>query len=134
MFQSITLLGNVGGDAEMRYTPSGTAVANFSLAVTKRGKNKDGEKTDKTTWFRVAIWDKTAENLTQYLLKGQQVLVVGELEDPRIYVDRKSGENRVSLEVTAREIRLVGKRPEGESGGATASTQSEEVSDEDIPF
>ncbi len=134
MYQKIFLLGNIGGDAEMRYTPSGKAVANFSLAISKRGKDASGNKTEVTTWFRVAVWDKTAESLSPYLLKGQQVLVEGELEAPRIYQDRKSGENRVSLEVTAREIRLVGKRPEGESGGATASTQSEEVPDEDIPF
>ena len=134
MYQMITLLGNVGGDAEMRYTPSGTAVTNFSVAVSKRMKGKDGEKADKTTWFRVAVWAQMAESLTPYLLKGQQVLVEGELEEPRIYEDRKSGENKVSLEVTAREIRLVGKRSEGQGGGSETATTSESVSDEDIPF
>lgn len=134
MYHKIILLGNIGGDAEMRYTPSGKAVANFSLAVSKRGgKDADGNRTEKTTWFRVAVWDKMAESLSPYLLKGQQVLVEGELEDPRIYQDRKSGENRVSLEVTSRDIRLVGKRTEG-SGVATESTQAGEMSDEDIPF
>ena len=134
MYQMITLLGNVGGDAEMRYTPSGTAVTNFSLAVSKVNKNKDGEKTEKTTWFRVAVWSKMAESLTPYLLKGQTVLVVGELEDARIYQDRKSGENRVSLEVTAREIKLVGRKSEGQGAGAETATTSETVDDEDIPF
>lgn len=133
MYHKIIMLGNIGGDAEMRYTPSGKAVANFSLAISKRGKDASGSKTEVTTWFRVAVWDKTAENLSQYLLKGQQVLVEGELEAPRIYQDRKSGENRVSLEVTARDIRLVGKRTEG-SGGATENSHIEEVPDEDIPF
>ena len=133
MYHKLILLGNIGGDAELRFTPSGKAVANFSLAVSKRGKDASGNKTDKTTWFRVAVWDKQAEALSPYLLKGQQVLVEGELEDPRIYDDRKSGEKRVSLEVTARDIRLVGKRADGDHGSATASTQ-EEVSDDDIPF
>lgn len=133
MYHKLILLGNIGGDAEMRYTPSGKAVTNFSLAVTKRvGKDADGKRVEKTTWFRVAVWDKQAEALTPYLLKGQQVLVEGELEDPRIYADRKSGENKVSLEVTARDIRLVGSRRD--SGEATESTREPEVSDEDIPF
>ena len=134
MYQMITLLGNVGGDAEMRYTPSGTAVTNFSLAVSKRGgKDADGNRIEKTTWFRVAAWDKMAEPLEPYLKKGQQVLGEGELEDPRFYQDRKSGENRVSLEVNARDIRLVGKRTGG-SGGATGKRHTEEVSEEYVPL
>lgn len=129
MYNQITLLGNVGSDAEQRYTPGGVAVSNFSLAVGKKIKGDD-----KTIWFRVSLWNKLAETLSQYLVKGQQVLVIGELEEPRTYTDR-SGETRVSLEVTAREIRLVGRRGDHDSGGgAKTAAPADEVSDEDIPF
>ncbi len=88
MFQQITLVGNLGRDPEMRYTPSGVPVANFSVATSKRFQGQDGQWQEKTIWFRVTAWRKNAENVSQYLTKGSKVLIVGEIEEPRTYVDR----------------------------------------------
>lgn len=105
MFQQIALLGRIGNDIELRYTPSGKAVANLSLAVS-RTWTQDGQKKEKTIWFRVAVWDAQAENCAKYLGKGSTILVIGELEEPRTYTD-KQGETRVSLEVTARNVKFI---------------------------
>ena len=115
MYQQITLLGRLGNDPEMRYTPAGKAVASFSLAV-NRVYSRDGERQEKTTWFRVTAWERDAELVSQYLTKGQQVLIVGEVEESRAYTDR-DGNQRASLEVTARTIRFIGNRGDGTGGG-----------------
>ena len=139
MYQQITLVGNLGNDPEMRYTPSGVAFTSFSMAVSMRWTGQDGQQQEKTLWFRVTAWRKLAETASQYLTKGRQVLVVGELEEPRSYTD-KSGNIRFSLDVTANEIRFLG-RPEGatySSGSSHPSAgvaeNSPAMSDEDIPF
>ncbi len=111
MYQQLTLIGNLGNDPEMRYTPSGVAVTSFSLAVSRSWTGKDGQRQEKTIWFRVSAWDKLAETASQYLTKGRQVFVVGELEELRTFTD-KNGTMRVSLDVTAGEIRFLG-RPDG---------------------
>lgn len=129
MYQQITLIGNLGNDPEMRYTPSGVAVASFSLAVNKSWTTESGEKQDKTTWFRVTCWRKQAEVVSQYLGKGKQVMVVGEVEDARAFTD-KSGNQRASLEVTATIVRFL-------SGGKTEAAgngQEPAADDENIPF
>ena len=77
MYQQITLVGNLGNDPEMRYTPSGVPVVSFSLAVNKSWTTPDGQRQDRTTWFRVTAWRKTAEIVSQYLTKGRQVLIIG---------------------------------------------------------
>ena len=77
----VILVGNLGRDAELKYTPSGAAVSNFSIATTETWKDKNsGERKEKTEWHRIVLWGKTAENLSQYLLKGKQVFVEGRLE------------------------------------------------------
>jgi single-strand DNA-binding protein len=116
MFQQITLVGNLGRDPEMRYTPSGVPVASFSVATSKRYQSQDGQWQDKTIWFRVTAWRKTAETVSQYLTKGSKVLIVGELEEPRTYVD-KDGNTQVSLEVTAQTIRFLSSRGDTLGGG-----------------
>ena len=138
MYQQLTLVGNLGNDPEMRYTSSGVPVTSFSLAVSKRWVGQDGQQQEKTLWFRVTAWRKLAETASQYLTKGRQVLVVGELEEPRSYTD-KSGNAGFSLDVTANEIRFLG-RAEGSSynSGSTPSAavaeEGKSMSDEDIPF
>ena len=82
MYQQITLIGNLGRDPEMRYTPSGVPVTNFSIAVSRSWTGNDGQRQEKTVWFRVAAWQRQAETCNQYLTKGQRVLVVGEMEEP----------------------------------------------------
>lgn len=138
MYQQITLVGNLGTDPEMRYTTSGVPVASFSLAVNKTWTNQEGQRQDKTTWFRVTTWRKQAEIVSQYLTKGRQVLVIGEVEDARPWTDR-DGNMRASLEVTAQLVKFMGSRndPVGGSDGSFDSAESgagESVSDEEIPF
>jgi len=142
MYQQITLVGNLGSDPEMRYTPSGVPVASFSLAVNKTWTGQDGQKQDKTTWFRVTTWRKTAEIVSQYLNKGSKVLVIGELEDARTWTDR-DGNHRASLEVTAQTVRFLSGRGDNMAAAAesaapgsqsTHHAESPELRDEDIPF
>ncbi len=138
MYQQITLVGNLGNDPEMRYTPSGVPVTTFSLAVSKTWTGQDGQRQEKTTWFRVTVWRKQAEIVSQYLTKGRQVLVVGEIEEARPWTDR-DGNPRASLEVTANVVRFLGSRADAmevPSSGRAASepASSEAGSEEDIPF
>lgn len=141
MYQQITLIGNLGNDPEMRYTPSGVPVASFNLAVNRSWTGQDGQRQDKTTWFRVSVWNKQAETVSQYLSKGRQVLVIGEVEEARPYTDR-DGNMRASLEVKAQSVRFLGQRGDapmagnfgGNSAPAGANAGAAEVQDEDIPF
>lgn len=136
MYQQITLIGNLGNDPEMRYTPSGVAVTTFNVAVNRRWTGQDGQQQEKTTWFRVTAWRKQAELASQYLSKGRQVMVVGEVEDARAFIDR-DGNPRAMLEVTANTIKFIGQRGDGAMAPpapAGAHGESPEVSDEDIPF
>jgi len=104
----IILIGNVGRDPEMRYTPSGSPVTNFSIAVSRQFKGQDGESREETEWFRVDCWNRLAEIANQYVVKGRQVYVEGRLRG-RTYQDR-NGETRISLDVTANELVLLGQR------------------------
>jgi len=143
MYQQITLVGNLGNDPEMRYTPSGIPVASFNMAVNKTWTTQDGQRQDKTTWFRVTAWRRTAETVSQYLSKGRRVLVVGEIEEARPYTDRE-GNPRASLEVTAQIIKFIGGRNDtdestvyaGESRRTVGEQQqtAESFHEEDIPF
>lgn len=102
-FNKITIVGYLGRDAEVRYTPDGTAVADFSVATTEKTK-KDSEV---TTWFKVTIWGKRAESVSQYLEKGKFVYIEGSLQ-AREYQD-KNGTTRTSLEVRANDVVFLGK-------------------------
>ena len=152
MFQQITLVGNLGRDPEMRYTPSGVPVASFSVATSRKFQGADGQWQEKTVWFRVTAWRKTAETVSQYLTKGSKVLIIGELEEPRTWVD-KDGNTQASLDVTAQTIRFLSARGENAGGGGSdfqrepARAQSnggksvgrpepmdDGPTDEDIPF
>ena len=90
MFHKVLLVGNLGRDPEMRYTPSGQAVTNMSVATNRSYTDSSGEKVDETVWFRVSVWGKQAESVHQYLRKGRQVLVEGRMVpdengNPRIW-------------------------------------------------
>lgn len=118
MYQQITIVGNVGRDPELRYTNSGIAVCDFSVAVNRRTKNQAGEPIDETTWFRVTAWRQTAEVVAQYLKKGRQVMVVGTVK-ASAYLD-KAGQPAATLEITANEVKFLGGREGGgmdEGGG-----------------
>ena len=140
MYQKITLVGNLGGDPEMRYMPNGTAVTNFSLASNRRWTNQDGTPGEETTWFRVAVWGKQAENVNQYLSRGRQVMVEGRLTPdpltggPRTF-ERKDGSMGASYEIRALNVTFLGGRDSGDhaytnyDGGRKA-----EVEEDEIPF
>lgn len=124
MFQQLILVGNLGGDAELRYTSDGTPVSNFSLAVNRRWTNPDGSPGEETTWFRVAVWRKQAEAINQYLKKGRQVMVVGRVS-ARAYT-AADGNPRASLDVTATTVQLLGS-PRGEESSPFADGGEEEI-------
>lgn len=130
MYQQLTLIGNLGNDVELRYTPAGVPVASFNLAVNKSWTDDNG-KHDKTTWFRITVWRKLAEIAAQYLVKGKQVLIVGEIEEARAYTDR-DGNSRASLEVTAQTIKFLG----GNNGNGNSSQPAQQSDDDgsSIPF
>ncbi|MGB7925264.1 MAG: single-stranded DNA-binding protein [Pyrinomonadaceae bacterium] len=104
-FNKIIVVGNLGRDPEMRYTPQGTPLCTFSLASNERRRNSAGEQQDVTTWFRVKVWGKQAEAVSRYLSKGRSVYVEGRLhvED---WTDR-DGKPRYTLEVNASDVQFI---------------------------
>jgi len=129
MYQQIILIGNLGNDPEMRYTASGTPVCAFRLAVNKKWTTQEGEKREKTVWFRVTTWKKQAEIVNQYLTKGKQVMVIGEVEEASVFVN-KAGDPAASLEVTAETVKFLGSGQDT-SPRTNAAAQSATA---DIPF
>jgi single-strand DNA-binding protein len=138
MYQKIIIIGNLGGDPEMRYTPSGQAVCNYSVAVNRTWTSNDGSKGEETAWFRVSSWGKRAEIDNQYLRKGQRVLVEGRLSPdketggPRIWT-KQDGTSAASYEITAETVKFLSPRSEDQGGYSAESSQSVSES-EDIPF
>ncbi len=129
-FNKITIVGYLGRDPEIRYTPQGTAVCNVSVATTERRKNVTGEYEDHTTWFRVTFWNRQAELANEYLAKGRQVYIEGRLRQEE-YTDRE-GNRRTSLEVTATEMQFLGRRddfarPASADAGLAQTEEVEEV-------
>ncbi len=133
MYQQITLIGNLGNDPELRYTPSGVPVASFNLAVKKSWTDAEGGKQEKTTWFRVTAWRKLAEIAGQHLVKGKQVLIVGEMEDARAFTD-KEGNSRASLEVTVQTIKFLGTKDANGGGNAPVPASADVGDGENIPW
>jgi single-strand DNA-binding protein len=113
-YNKIILIGNLGRDPELSYTPQGTAVCKFSVATNERRRDKAGEQQDITTWFRVSAWGKQAENVSRYLTKGRKVYVEGRLHVEE-WTDRE-GKPRQSLEVNASEVQFID-GPAGGGGG-----------------
>lgn len=137
MYQQLTLIGHLGADPESRFTPAGVMVASFNIATSRAWTGQDGQRQEKTTWFRVSVWNKAAEPIMQYLHKGSKVLVVGELEEARAFTDR-DGNNRASLEVKAQNVRFLDSKGEGEARqaqpAAAQATHPTPDNKEDIPF
>jgi single-strand DNA-binding protein len=109
-FNKITIVGYLGRDPELRYTPQGTALCKMSIATSERRKNVAGEMEEHTTWFRVTAWGRQAELANEYLAKGRQVYIEGRLRLEE-YTDRE-GQKRFSAEVNATEIQFLGQRTE----------------------
>jgi single-strand DNA-binding protein len=130
MYQKIFLAGNLGQDPELRYTPNGTPVSNFSVATNEKWSDQAGQLQERTIWWRVSVWGKQAETVNQYLSKGSQVFIEGRMDSdsesggPRLWTGN-DGRTRASFEIVARSVKFVGRR------GGTASF--DEPRDEDIP-
>jgi single-strand DNA-binding protein len=111
----IIVIGNLGRDPEMRYTPNGQSVTSFSVASTRRYNTADGERREETEWFRVNAWGRLADTCNQYLTKGQQVYVEGRLSS-RTY-QAQDGQTRVSLDIYLTEMQMLGRRGDGDGMG-----------------
>ncbi len=153
----VMLIGNVGKDPEVKFTPSGTAVAKFGLATNERFKDKSGEWQDRTEWHNVVAWQKLAEIIGQYVKKGSKIYIEGRLQTSN-WEDKQSGEKKYRTEVIASDLLLLSGRGEGGGGddfeggrsfrGAAAPASSfdqrasqpeehgqpAEITDDDIPF
>jgi single-strand DNA-binding protein len=147
-FNKIIVIGNLGRDPELRYTPQGNAVCNFSVATSEKKRDKAGEMQEVTIWFRVTTWGKQAETASKYLTKGRPVYVEGRLRVDE-WTDR-DGKNRYTLEVNASDLHFIGS---GQSENLTSDSNSDNEfsqandfqsdagsprsvppTDEDIPF
>ena len=112
----VILVGNLGRDAELRYTPGGAAVANFSIATTETWTDKNsGERREQTEWHRVVLWGKQAETLNEYLKKGRQIYVEGRLQTRQW--DDRDGNKRYTTEVRSDRLVLLGGRRDDAGGG-----------------
>ena len=148
----VILVGNLGRDAELRYTPGGAAVATLNLATTEVWNDKGGQRQEKTEWHRIVLWGKQAESLQEYLTKGKQIYVEGRLQTRQW--DDKDGNKRYTTEIRGDRIVLLGgggggrggggmsrgagggseESVGGHGGGAPAPEGPEPITDDDIPF
>ena len=143
----VILVGNLGRDAELRYTPGGAPVATLNMATTEVWNDKGGQKQEKTEWHRVVLWGKTAESLNEYLTKGKQIYVEGRLQT-RKWTD-KDGHEKYTTEIRGDRVVLLGggggggggARQGSRSGAAVGSGMDDsmaepvsELTDDDIPF
>src|SRR5215203_6346190 len=145
----VILVGNLGRDAELRYTPGGAPVATLNMATTEVWNDKGGQKQEKTEWHRIVLWGKTAESLNEYLVKGKQIYVEGRLQTRQW--DDKDGNKRYTTEIRGDRVVLLGGGGGGGMGGGARSSNrggagsappddpmggemGAELTDDDIPF
>ena len=152
----VILVGNLGRDPELKYTPQGTAVAKFSLATTEKFKDKSGEWQDRTEWHNIVAWARTAEVAAEYLKKGSTVFIEGRLRTDS-WDDKETGQKKYRTEIVVNEMVMLGGKGEGGGGGEGRSrgaasssgkggggfdqsapaddfSQGTQITDEDIPF
>jgi single-strand DNA-binding protein len=134
MFHTIIIVGNLGKDPEMKYTPSGQPVTNFSVACNRSYNDASGQPVKETIWFRVTTWGKQAEICNQHLVSGSKVLVEGRLTPdpdtggPRVW-NRQDGSSGASYEVTAANVRFLSSKGENGAGDSAVT-----MNPDDIPF
>lgn len=156
MINKVILVGRLGRDPETRYTSSGQAVCNFTMATDESFKSRSGERQQRTEWHRIVMWGKLAEIAQQYLKKGQLVYIEGRLQT-RQWDDKRDGSKKTTTEIVANTMKMLGGRGEGAAvasaaaaAGAVAGRPQDdfdaapapeepqglgpEISDEDIPF
>jgi single-strand DNA-binding protein len=131
-YNKVILIGNLGRDPELRYTPNGQAVANFSIATNEIWINKDNERQTRTEWHRIVAWSKLAEFASEYLSKGKQIFVEGRLRT-RTWQDR-NGNSRTTTEIWANSIILLGRKDEAVTPEEEQQPAEDGISDDDIPF
>jgi single-strand DNA-binding protein len=137
-YQKIVIVGNLGRDPEMRYTPGGQAVTNFNMATNRQYTASNGERVKETTWFRISAWGRQAETCNQYLKMGSRVLVEGRLNPdketgaPRVY-ERRDGSTGSSYEITAERVVFMSSRDDqaSDQGGEPGD---ELIEEDEIPF
>ena len=145
----VILIGRLGKDPELKYTPSGTPVAKFSLATDEVYKDASGEQQKRTEWHNIVAWKRLAEICGEYLTKGKQVYIEGSIRS-RQWEDKETGAKRTGYDIVAREMKMLGsrgdserpaaERPPAQTSAAPAASHeteempSSEITDEDIPF
>jgi single-strand DNA-binding protein len=128
----VILIGNLGKDPELRYTPNSKAVATFSLATTEKWKDKEGQFQEKTEWHNIVAWGKQAEICKEYLKKGSSVYVEGRLQH-RSY-DDKEGNKKYITEIVARTVQMLGRKGEAKEEPVSQDLESSAAEEEDLPF
>jgi single-strand DNA-binding protein len=144
----VILVGNVGKDPEVKYTPNGTAVAKFSIATNERYKDRAGEWQERVEWHHIVAWQRLAEIVGEYVAQGSKVYIEGKLQTSS-WDDKQSGEKKSRTEIVARELLLLGphksdgdsedrpspnRRHEPQDEREPAYASGSEITDEDIPF
>jgi single-strand DNA-binding protein len=136
MINKAILIGRLGGDPEVRYTQSGTAVANFTMATSERWKDKEGNQQEQTEWHRIVAFARLGEICGEYLSKGSLIYIEGRIQT-RSWED-KDGNKRYTTEIVAREMKMLGSKNEaggGSSGGYTEPPLAEpRIGGDDVPF
>jgi len=135
----VILVGNLGKDPEVKYTPNGVAVAKFSLATNERYKDKSGEWQDRTEWHNIIAWQRLAEIVGEYVKKGSKIYIEGRLQTSS-WEDKQSGEKKYKTEIVANDLVLLGGRGDGEGGegrsrsmGASSGSSSNSGMDQRVP-
>lgn len=143
MVNKVILVGNLGRDPELRSTPSGQQVASFSLATSRKWKDRDGNRQEQTEWHNIVCWGRQAEIAGQYLTKGRQIFVEGRIQT-QSWEDRQSGEKKYRTEIVCENFQMLGQRgdqpesaahrPEEQSSPPPPSDSAGTADDDDIPF
>lgn len=149
----VILVGNLGKDPEVKYTPNGVPVAKFSIATNEKFKDKSGEWQERTEWHNIVAWQRLAEIIGEYVKKGSKIYIEGKLQTSS-WEDKQSGEKKYRTEIVAQDLVLLSGRGEGDGGGGESRSsrgssssgmdqrpakheemsQAAEITDEDIPF
>jgi len=124
----VTLIGRLGKDPELRYTPSGTPLAKFTLATSRKFVDRDGQKQEKTEWHRIVVWRKLAEICGQYLFKGKQVMIEGRIEYGAY---EKDGVKRYTADIIAENLEMMGSPGDSQF---REPPRAERINEDDIPF
>jgi len=126
------IIGNLGGDPEMRYTQGGTAVANFSVATNEKWKDKDGNQQERVEWHRIVAFGRLAEVCGEHLTKGKQIYVEGRIQT-RSWED-KDGQTRYATEIVASNMKMLGQKGNGSGGKGRPPAPPADEYEDDIPF